>query len=252
MKLSYKDIIDKHKSKTGLCVATGPSYKLYIDLIGKLSNSKDKFCTLSVNDFDEMFYLNADYRVVANSIFTVKREYERLNRNPSTVLCYSDTVDTTNKNLVENVLNVNYFTYDQRHFGNKTCLELYNEDRSNGCCRHIDSRRVTIQEKLKEYTGYKALYSSGSTVSLHMLSLSILSGCKNIYIFGVDLDYSKGYANSNFFNNDSFNPYLREIIEDFSTINKSAQNIGVNIFSCCENSPINSVIRYKEINEFNI
>ena len=79
-----------------------------------------------------------------------------------------------------------------------------------------------------------------------MLALSILLGCKKIYITGIDLDYNKGYYNTNVTNHDSFDPYLNNILNDFRIIRDSAKNLGVEIYNTSDTSPLNII--FKTIN----
>jgi|APGre2960657373_1045057.scaffolds.fasta_scaffold00085_31 hypothetical protein len=247
MKISFKDIIDSHNNKIGMCVATGFSLKPYLEMLSLLSKDmKNKYCFLSVNEFESMFDLDADYRVVANSMFTVAKEYERFNNKKNTKLLYADTVDLTDKEFVSKFLKINYLPYDQRHFKHTHCTWGSGVGGRSECCENICEDRVTIQEELQKYTKSNLTYGTGSTVALHMLAFSILMGCKTIYIFGVDLDYSKGYAGGNIVNYDTFTPYLNEILNDFKVIKEMAQNIGVDIYTTSEDSPLTTVFQYKE------
>jgi hypothetical protein len=232
-------IINKEKGKTGMCVATGPSLKPYLDNVIELSKNSDEYAFLSTNHYDKMFNLSADYRIIANSHLTVGSVHNMFNSKPN-MLLYADSVDTTPRDLVKRLLKVDYIGYDQRHFKSKPC------NKPTACCNHIIKDRLTVQEELQKYTQNEKHYGDGSTVALHMLAFSILMGCNPIYIFGVDLNYSKGYANPNFRNPSSFAPYLSDILNDFKTIKESAEKIGVKIYSTCEGSPINDVIPYKK------
>jgi hypothetical protein len=108
---------------------------------------------------------------------------------------------------------------------------------------------MTIQEELQKYTKTNLKYGTGSTVALHMLAFSILMGCKTIYIFGVDLDYSKGYASGNIVNYDSFTPYINEILNDFKIINEMANNLGVKIYTTSMESPLTTIFEYKNFKD---
>jgi hypothetical protein len=246
MKLTFKDIIDTHKGRIGLSVATGPSLKPHLDNIINLSNT-NKYTVLSVNECDTMLpTLNISYRIVANSNFTVAREYGRFNREPKIPLVYANSVDLTPKNVVEDLLETDYLPYDQRHFGGNHCTWGNGVGGRYYCCDNIEEGGLTIQEQLKKYCGVDIMYGSGDTVSLHMLSFNILLGCNPIYIVGVDLDYSRGYADGVSENKDSFVPYIERILGDFEVIKKSAEKIGVEIYSLCEGSPINNIFKYVE------
>lgn len=246
MRINFNDIINSKKNKTGICVATGPSLKPHLDDIINLKNS-DEHVIISVNEFDTMFpNLKADYRVVANSHFTVLREMNRLNKNKKTKLIYADSVDLTPKALVDRVLEIDYLPYDQRHFNSKHCTWGNGVNGRHSCCDNIEEGRLTIQEELKKYCNVDFIYGSGDTVALHMLSVALLLGCNPIYLVGMDLDYSKGYADGVSKNHDSFIPYIDRIISDFNIINESSKNINVNVYSLCNESPINKVFEYKQ------
>ena len=246
MKLTFKDIIDTQKGKVGLSVATGPSLKPHLDNIINLSKT-NQYTVLSVNECDTMFpTLNIYYRIVANSNFTVAREHGRFNKEPKIPLVYADSVDLTSKDVVNQLLKIDYLPYDQRHFYGKHCTWGHGVDGRHHCCNNIEDGRLTIQEELGKYCGVDFIYGGGATVSLHMLAFNILLGCNPIYIVGVDLDYSKGYADGVTKNNDSFAPFIDVIIQDFKIIKESAENIGVEIYSLCEGSPINNIFKYVE------
>jgi hypothetical protein len=246
MKLSFNDIIDKHSGGIGIAVATGPSLIPHLGTIVELSNT-DEYVTISVNEFDTMFpNLNVSYRVVANATLTVRDEVARFNRNLKTTLIYADSVDLTPKQMVSETLIVDYLPYDQRHFDGKHCTWGRGVGGRSGCCNHIEDGRLTIQEELKKYCKSDMMYGAGDTVALHMLTLTILIGCNPIYIVGVDLDYSKGYADGVSQNRDSFAPFIDRILNDFEIIKKSSEKIGVEIYSLCESSPINNIFKYVE------
>ena len=76
------------------------------------------------------------------------------------------------------------FVFDQRHFGGSPCSVRAE------CCRVLDMGtgiNWTIQEILASYSDSSGLYSSGSTVSLHALALSVIMGCKEIHVSGVEI-----------------------------------------------------------------
>jgi len=246
MKLDFTDIINKAEGKVGICVATGASLKPHLENIIELSNSNE-YCVVSVNDFDTMFpKLNTDYRVVANSEFSVRVEHPRFNARPETPLIFANSVDTTPKDEVSSLLTVDYLPYDQRHQNGEHCTWGSGIDGRAPCCNLIEDKRLTIQEELKKYCKTDLSYSGGDTVALHMLTMAILLGCNPIFISGVDLDYSKGYVDGTNANGAGFIEFLDRIIDHFDIIKKSADNIGVNIYSLCDGSPINRVFKFKK------
>jgi hypothetical protein len=102
------------------------------------------------------------------------------------------------------------------------------------CCEHI-KERLTIQELLKTYSGYDKHYSTADTNILHALALAVLLGTKVINIYGVDLDYSKGYINGYLTNEsgathgDSFDYWNERLQSDFYIIKESAIKVGATI-----------------------
>lgn len=245
MKISIDSIINSSINKVGLCVASGPSLNRDLSKILNVSiNKRNVYSLFSVNDIDRWYNLKSDYRVFANSELTVIKMFFEFYKNRKTKILFAESVDLTPKIIYKFLLYfVDYFPYDQRHFNNNPCKDF------NKCCARIDSNTITIQEVLQKYCSFSLRYGSGHTVALHMLAFSIISGCKEIYIFGVDLNYNLGYSNSNVSNIDSFDPWLDEILFDFEVIYKSALNIGVKVYSCSIDSPLNKVIPFKEFDE---
>jgi hypothetical protein len=101
--------------------------------------------------------------------------------------------------------------FDFKKFGNNsqiwkplsmngaTCDPIYAQfatqwSRNNKCCHKIDNKRKTYQEMLQDYTGYHQHLSAGTSVAFIGLAFAVLMGCNPIYVSGLDLDYSKGYA----------------------------------------------------------
>jgi hypothetical protein len=245
MKQSFDTLFFSNSEKVGLCIASGPSLRNYLKLLKHISIfGRNRFCLFSVNDIDKWYDFHSDFRVLANSEQTIFNSFLNLRRHKNTKIVFAESVDLTPRWVYSLLLfGINYLIYDQRHFLGQSCIPV------GDCCKRIVKNKLTIQEELQKYCNYDRRYGSGHTVALHMLAISILCGCKEIYVFGVDLDYKKGYVKKGIVNIDSFDFLLEEILDDFSIIFKSALNIGVKIFSCSENSPINSVIPFKDFNE---
>ena len=142
---------------------------------------------------------------------------------------YSDDGDFTSKDLIRLSLESEWMSYDQRHWEGKDCIEIlkefkqyhdvnknFNFTKFGGneimwhpprcfsmsghsidglCCRQNFPARVTIQEHLQAFCGADRHYSTGDTVAVHTIAFAIIMGCNPIYISGLDLDYSNGYAN---------------------------------------------------------
>lgn len=214
MKLEFSSIIDLHKNKPALVVAHGSS----LDSIS-VSSFKDKGCVLfGCNEWMYFYDVYPDFWVIANTVINMRRWQQVINRYyDKLILCYSNSVDTTDEQWVENNITTNYLPYDQRHFG----------------------KCITIQEKLKEYTKYDKLYGSGDTVAVHQLAFAVLAGCNPIHFIGIDLDYksyAKNKVNMKIFDKMGISNYYDRIINDLNVINESAKNIGVNIYNLNKNS----------------
>jgi hypothetical protein len=252
MQIDFSDIIDKHKGKTAFVIANGPSTREYLDIFKKVSKEKDKYCVFVCNEVDQMLLkvdlsliddINPDYWVLANSMMRVENSYNSLNllnKNSGTLL-YANSVDHSDKNIVNNVLKIKYLPYDQRHFNKKKC------DSTKECCNRLSDlipTRLTIQEELQNYTNNKIHYGTGSTVALHMLAFSIISGCKKIYLSGIDLNYSLGYFASGFYNPDTFNPWIKEILDDFKIIFDSVLLLNdVEVINLSNLSPLKNIFK---------
>jgi hypothetical protein len=225
------DYIDREKGKTAYVCGMGPSLKPFLTKIEKSDG-----IIVACSDVDLMTQLIPNYWVFANSSAGAAMVMnERWKKHMNTVIVHSDSVDTTPKKWIEdNVVNT-YIGYDQRHFNNEKCGHC-----PNACDNFIQNRR-TIQELLMSYSKNSRRYNTGHTVALHCLAFALLLGCSEIYILGVDLDYGLGYVDEKTINNDSFVNWLPEIIEDFSTIKQSAENLNVKIYNMSTTSPLKEV-----------
>lgn len=237
---SNKDISQLHNSEIDkIChvVGHGPSLSRYLDYLSSLDESN---IIVSINEIDTFTNLTPDYWLTSNPMYTVEKMYERINRFSDTKFIYSDITDLTDSAVVENLLKVKYFTFDWLHFGGKS-NNFFVKDRQFGCdrawipcCQQIQNR-LTIQELLMKITGFDNHYSTGDTNIIHALALSIILGCKEINLYGVDLDYSKGYVGGHQTNSngathgDSFEFWMDRIKSDFYIIKKSADIIGTRI-----------------------
>jgi hypothetical protein len=247
--------IDKHKGKTGIVFAHGPSGKEFIQQLVKYSKDKERYCFIGLGELDSVqtnlnVDIDNDYWVMANTEMTVGNSYNRFNKFPKTTLIWADTADRTPYSIAWSSLKIPSISYDQRHFGNKPCQNCKIPLMSNlGMmwvpveCRVLPGR-LTIQEELQKYTNYSTHYGTGSTVALHAAALAILLGCNPIHIYGVDLNCRLGYVDEktqaradNVFDGD-----LHYIINDFDIISKSAHNIGVKLINYSKFSPLKDIM----------
>ena len=201
-RLTFNGIKDLHKGKAALILGHGPSLNR---IKGSLESYKNdpNFITISCNHWPKHLNMIPDYWVIANQQFTVAKHLDLFNYFDSTLL-YADSCDLTNKQWVKAHLKCDYLSYNERHFRNLSCYITHPErldpssrhysKRIPECCKHIEKGRPTIQEYLQKISGYSEHYTYAGTVATHMIAFAMIMGCNPIYIIGVDLDYSLGYA----------------------------------------------------------
>jgi hypothetical protein len=234
---NFEQVKNKHKDKVAFICGLGPSFSENIDYV---KTKRNDIILVSCNDIDLLTDLQPDYWVFANSHQSAHFMHKRFKNLPNTTIVHSDSVDVTPRWWIEEWMkNFNYIGYDQRHFENKKCNSCPN------MCDNFITDRLTIQEELQKFTGHDEKYSTGDTVAVHMLALSILLGCKKIYITGVDLDYKKGYFGS--YRQPTlvteFDPFLDNILKDFHIINESAKRLGVEIINLSQSSHLSKVLK---------
>jgi len=257
MKLNIEEIEDTSKGKIGLLLAHGPTLSNDIKKIYEVSKDKNKFTLFTTGDTCVLenagYNFDLDYWCIANPTFRIQNEHHKINKYANVKFVYADTMDKT-KN-VDQILKVDYVPFDQRHFGGKPCTENW----KNGdivkipndyyfCCHHENQdyfSRKTIQEYVRDKCKSKERCTTGDTSALHMLSTAIITGCTEIYVFGVDLNYNLGYVDKQTQNSDTFDPWIPRIIDDFRILTQSAKNIGINVFNVSDISPIKSVVPTK-------
>lgn len=244
MKLEFKDIINKEADKQAIVMGLGPSLSAHTQTIKSLTQ-KDDFILIGCNDVDLLVGIDVDYWVWANSQDTITLTHKRLSAKKATVV-YADSVDRTSPKEADSLLSgINYLPYDQRHFNCNPCG-------SPGCCKNIIAGRKTIQEEFQTYTGYHKYSTSSDTVAIHMLYLSVLLGCKTIFVTGVDLDYSRGYVNNANAQVASqeiarVTDVRQRILDTVRVINASAKAIGANIYCIDQDLHISQVLEYSEL-----
>ena len=268
VKMNDKDIIDVHKGETAVICAHGPSSSEYISQVIKLQECQ-QIVRFGANNWFDFLNRNRwpDYWVLASNVDTVQNYFQIMNDSKSKVL-FADSVDLTPRDWVEEVLECDYYPFDQRHFQGHSCLEILKNfkdhhtknknfnfakygnnttmwqppfsgtpggvDIKSRCCNQRVKGRKTIQEMLKENTGHDQHYSAGSTVALHMIAFAIIMGFEKIYITGLDLDYNLGYANDSIAAPEDFwknSPETRNLVNDLSILNDSAKKKGSEIIN---------------------
>lgn len=203
MRIEFKDIIDSEKGKTAIVIGLGPSLNRHMSFLSEVNRDKENYCIISCNNIDRQLpSLRIDHWMLAQpadsgSEFYIPNAYERYNRDPNTTFYYTDCLDLTPRDMADRLLTVNWIGYDQRHNNSEKCGWKMPNGSDPTCCARIIPGRKTIQEEFRDYTGAKELYGCGDTVAVHMIANAVMLGCKQVYVFGVDLDYSKGYVNNN-------------------------------------------------------
>lgn len=280
MKLNFENILDKHKNIPCVIGAHGPSLKIYKEKIQDLQKQK-KIIRFSVNNWWNYFDIKPDYWVLSNTDYTIEKYMNFLNENNLTVL-FSDDGDFTDKKFIEENAKFDWLVYDQRHWEAKDCIDILKEfdefyQKNNNfnftrfgnnevmwhpprcyhnsghsrndrrCCDMNIPKRVPLQEYLQNLTETKQHYSTGDSVSIHAIAFAIIMGCNPIYISGMELDYSKGYANPNFLTNanhihgsSAFTPVRENFFNDLNILNESAKSRNIEIINLTKDPWYNS------------
>ena len=300
MKLTYEDLVDKHKNKPCVVALHGPSISPYIEKIEKLQ-AKNEILRISTNEWFDFFKVKPDYWVVSNGEFNIKdsilntgvwdaRKYPRDVFNKYEIpLLYNKTADLVDLEFVEKNLKCDYFPYDTRHFKGHTCREILqnfrkhhaennnfdfdaygnntqmwqppdvkevNEhcaqvhgvfaagwSRNNKCCNNLDTS-LTVQEFLQNISGHSQHFGVGQTVGMFCIAFAIIMGCDPIYVAGLDLDYSLGYAKGksvkygvNLGNLGHWKHVFRDtLIDDMRILRESAELTGSRIINLNHNA----------------
>lgn len=230
MELKINDIFDAKKGHKCFTMGCGGSLNKQIQYLEEIK--KKGIVLLGCGEWYLSHNICPDYWVVANNVQTIERDIKIFNYYNSTIL-YADSVDKTDKEFIYKNLKRNFIAYDERNFNS------------------LDKSKMTIQEKLQEYTGYNKRYLGGYTVALHMLAFSIILGCNPIYISGIDLDYRTGYAGycRTKVKLDEFDDVVVRLNNDFQIIKESAEHIGTKIYNIGSAHKL-SVFETKENIEF--
>ena len=73
-------------------------------------------------------------------------------------------------------------------------MDKRNKYTNKKCCHKIEEGRLTIQEQLQLLSSAEEHMGPGVSVGFYALLFAILMGCNPIYVAGLDLEVSKGYA----------------------------------------------------------
>jgi len=280
MRLDYKDILDRHKNVPCVIAGHGPSLNNDKEKIINAHKNKN-IIRFSVNNWWDYFEDKPDYWILSNAEFAIKNYLNFLNINKLPVF-FSDDGDFTDKKLIEENANFEWLAYDQRHWKGKDCLQILRDfkeyyvknknfdfkDYGNNssmwqpprhlgnfgfatdgkCCSMNIPPRITIQEYLMNIANFNEHYSTGDTVSFHAIAFAIIMGCNPIYVSGMDLDYSKGYADktkTDWMYKDlgpnSWTPIRANLENDIKVLNESAKNRGISIINLNKESWYNTL-----------
>ena len=135
MRLQQKDFLDKHKNKPAVIAVHGPNLDEHKQTIEKLQK-ENKILRFSVNNWFDYFDTHPDYWVTANGEFTIESAIKNngiwsahgypkniIYETTSTIL-FADSVDFSDYTLLEDLLKCDFHGYDQRHFKNRSCVEI--------------------------------------------------------------------------------------------------------------------------------
>lgn len=262
MQLQFSDIQGKEAGKTGFVLGLGPSLKKHLPFFKSIDQKKEKFKIISCNNIDRLTDIVFDYWMLAqpaddNSLFCIANAYNRYNCYPRATLLYTDCLDLTPRDAVARFLNIDYLGYDQRHFGGRPCTWSDGPGGRHICCNHIIPERLCIQEVFQKVTKSNRTYSCGDTVGVHMLALAVILGMKEIYVTGIDLDYTNGYVHNDLpgtqeriemgissMNNSP--AMVQNILDDLVIIRDAAALVGVQIYCMDEGLKISKIFPYKD------
>ena len=133
--LKQEDLLDRHKGQPAIIAMHGPSLNEHKINIQELQRN-DEIIRFSVNNWFDYFEEHPDYWVIANGEFTVQsaiqntgiwsgRGYPKdtIHETDSTIL-FADSVDLSDYDILESSLKCDYHGYDQRHFKNRSCIDI--------------------------------------------------------------------------------------------------------------------------------
>jgi hypothetical protein len=218
MRKYLSDVTDKHIGKSGIVLGLGPSLNADMTLIEKASEDSDQVI-ISCNLWDSIIpNIKVDYWVLANTQdrMRVCKNLNRYNKKTETTLVWAQSADRSNVQSVDEKLVIDHIPFNH----NVRNISAY-----RFCKEEI------LQERFKEYCDIEETYSNGHTVAVHMTTLGIMLGLKEIKFSGVDLDYRQGYANKKarpMENAQSeINKHKHLINADFKLILEAGEKVGV-------------------------
>ena len=213
--------------------------------------------------------------IVENELWR-SREYPKDIFNKYNIpLLYNATADLTPFEFIEEQLKCDYLPYDTKHFKGHECMQIlknfksYYDSHKNldytgygnnkqmwqrpnidgvhpataQVHGHIASAWRSNNKCCEEVSGHDRHTGPGQTVGMFAIMFAMYMGCNPVYITGMDLDYSIGYADTNanlpinFPNVGHWKHVFRDfILDDMAILKESAENLGIKIINLDKNS----------------
>ena len=235
MKKNFEDILNKEVGKVAIIAGLGPSLSSVLpDITWMNSYAKEKVAFFNCNLFDLMTDLNTDYWIVANSqrIMTIKEAYKRYNSQKNATLIFASRIPGFQEELAENLLEIDYIPM-------KNAVGSF-----------------SLSHCLQDYCSMGSQYNAVHTVIIHMIAVAIISGCKEIYISGVDLDYSRGYVKNGVHNDgvklgkDMMNEKaVQDTVDKVKYLKSCAKKVGAELYSLSAAGVLSNILKYKDVKD---
>jgi hypothetical protein len=235
MKKSFDDISNKEVGKIAIVSGLGPSLSLALpDITWMNKHARKKVAFFNCNLFDLMTDLDTDYWIVANSqpIMMIEQAHKRYNAQKDSTFIFASRIPGFQENLADDLLEINYIPMKD------------------------DSNLFSLPHYLQSYCSHDSKYGAVYSVAVHMIAVAIITGCKKIYISGVDLDYSKGYVKDNvhpkgvalgkrLMGKDA----IQDTINKIEYLKSCAKKVGSELYSLNPTGVLSKILEYKDIKE---
>jgi len=236
MRIPLDEIKDKESGKVAIVLGLGPSLNQVLPVVEKMSKeNRDGASFYTCNLFNSMANVMTDYWVVCNSqkVMSLRSAFNRYNSQPNAKFVFTPRINGFSVKEANELLKVDYVAiHDQ------------------------PSNPISLSDYLKVYTNSEKGYPPVDSVIIHQIALAIVTGCKEIYISGVDLDYSKGYAKRNVHKDGEKlgKRYMdagarARTISHIQFLRACAKNVGCEIYSLNETGPLSQILEVKKIDE---
>ncbi len=232
MELTLESIKDKHKGKTAVVVVLGPSLNDNLAELKEL-NDNENLVVFTCNMFDKMIDLKADYWLVCAPMeaMYIASAHERINNHGATFL-FADRIPGFSRVDAAKHLTTDYIPVSD-----------------------VANQPNSLQQTYAKYTGGNT-YGPVDTVLLHLIALSVYTGCDNVYIAGADLNYSKGYVKNGVHRigeaigkSNMNGPAKNRTVGYANTMRHSATNVGTNIYTLNPDSPLSTIMDVKVMDD---